>query len=118
MEAGAGHVRDDERVAGAAEEDADECHDEAEAAEHREQHHGGLALRRPNREQVAPIDVRDERGTDQEPGDVVLFHCRTFHAARSNSTNEVKLSLVFTYHAADNEPLPGTRSASMPPIAV
>ena len=49
---------------------------------------------------------------------MVLFHCRTFHAARSNSTNEVKLSLVFTYHAADNEPLPGTRSASMPPIAV
>jgi len=53
-----------------------------------------------------------------EPGDVVLFHCRTFHAARSNSTDEVKLSLVFTYHAADNGPLTGTRSASMPPVAV
>lgn len=53
-----------------------------------------------------------------EPGDAVFFHCRTFHAAGSNRTDEVKLSLVFTYHAADNRPLPGTRSASMPPVAV
>jgi phytanoyl-CoA hydroxylase len=53
-----------------------------------------------------------------EPGDVVFFHCRTFHAAGSNRTDEVKLSLVFTYHAADNPPLPGTRSASLPPVAV
>jgi phytanoyl-CoA hydroxylase len=52
------------------------------------------------------------------PGDAVFFHCRTFHAAGSNLTEEVKLSLVFTYHAADNRPLPGTRSASMPAIAV
>jgi phytanoyl-CoA hydroxylase len=49
---------------------------------------------------------------------VVFFHCRTFHAARNNRTNEVKLSLVFTYYAADNGPLPGTRSASMAPVAV
>ena len=53
-----------------------------------------------------------------EPGDAVFFHCRTFHAAGSNSTDEAKLSLVFTYHAADNQPLPGTRSASLPSVAV
>jgi phytanoyl-CoA hydroxylase len=53
-----------------------------------------------------------------QAGDVVFFHCRTFHAAGSNRTNQVKLSLVFTYHAADNAPLPGTRSASMPSVAV
>lgn len=50
------------------------------------------------------------------PGDVVLFHCRTFHAAGSNRTDEVKLSVVFTYHSADNAAVPGTRSASLPSI--
>ena len=53
-----------------------------------------------------------------EPGDAVFFHCRTFHAAGTNRTDAVKLSLVFTYHAADNHPLPGTRSASVPPVPV
>ena len=53
-----------------------------------------------------------------EPGDAVYFHCRTFHAAGSNRTDQPKLSLVFTYHAADNAPLAGTRSASLPSIEV
>jgi phytanoyl-CoA hydroxylase len=53
-----------------------------------------------------------------EPGDAVYFHCRTFHAAGSNRTDQPKLSLVFTYHAADNAPVAGTRSASLPSIEV
>jgi phytanoyl-CoA hydroxylase len=53
-----------------------------------------------------------------EPGDVVFFHCRTFHAAGGNHTREVKLSAVFTYHALDNPPLPGTRSAGLADIVV
>jgi len=53
-----------------------------------------------------------------EPGDAVFFHCRTAHAASNNSTSETKLSLVFSYHAADNPPLPGTRSASQPAVPV
>ncbi len=53
-----------------------------------------------------------------EPGDAVFFDCRTLHAAGNNNTAETKLSLVFSYHAADNHPLPGTRSATLPPIAV
>lgn len=48
-----------------------------------------------------------------EPGDVVFFHCRTFHAAGANRTDRTKYSAVFTYHAADNPPLPGSRSASV-----
>lgn len=51
-----------------------------------------------------------------EPGDVVFFHCRTFHSAAANGTDQTKFSLVFTYHALDNRPLPGSRSASMPAI--
>jgi phytanoyl-CoA hydroxylase len=53
-----------------------------------------------------------------EPGDVLFFHCRTLHAAGANRTAETKFSLVFTYHSADNLPLPGTRSASVPSIPV
>ncbi|HTS54777.1 MAG TPA: phytanoyl-CoA dioxygenase family protein [Burkholderiales bacterium] len=53
-----------------------------------------------------------------EPGDAVFFHCRTLHAAGSNHTDQSKLSLVFTYHAADNRPLPGTRSAALPSVRI
>lgn len=50
------------------------------------------------------------------PGDTLFFHCRLFHAARANRTDTLKLSLVSTYHAADNHPIPGTRSAQYPPV--
>ena len=52
------------------------------------------------------------------PGDVLLFSSRLFHAAGRNDTDAIKLSLVFTYHAADNRPIPGTRSAQYPSIAL
>jgi len=48
-----------------------------------------------------------------DPGDVLFFHCRLFHAAAHNRTAQTKFSLVFTYRATDNMPLPGTRSAAM-----
>lgn len=51
-----------------------------------------------------------------EPGDVLFFHCLLFHAAGANGTDATKFSPVFTYHAADNRPLPGTRSASLPSV--
>ena len=50
------------------------------------------------------------------PGDVLFFHCRLFHAAGMNLMDAVKHSLVFTYHATDNRPIPETRSASLPGI--
>ncbi|MEX0961015.1 MAG: phytanoyl-CoA dioxygenase family protein [Burkholderiales bacterium] len=50
------------------------------------------------------------------PGDVLFFHSRLLHAAGWNRTAETKLSVVFTYHAADNHPLPDTRSASLPSV--
>lgn len=52
------------------------------------------------------------------PGDVLLFHAGVFHAAGRNETNGLKLSAVFTYHGADNRPVPGTRSARYPGISV
>lgn len=53
-----------------------------------------------------------------EPGDVLFFHCRLFHAAGANRSDRVKLSSVSTYHSADNRPIPGTRSDQYPSIAV
>lgn len=50
------------------------------------------------------------------PGDVLFFHCRLFHAAGRNLTDAPKLSPVFTYHLADNRPIEGTRSAKYPSI--
>jgi len=55
---------------------------------------------------------------DLQPGDLVFFHCRTLHAARQNGTDQVKLSLVHTYHPQTCAPLPGTRSASSPGVAL
>jgi phytanoyl-CoA hydroxylase len=53
-----------------------------------------------------------------DEGDVLFFHCRLLHAAGQNETAHTKLAAVFTYHAADNRPLAGTRSASLTDIPV
>ena len=49
-------------------------------------------------------------------GDVLFFHCRTLHAAGRNRTDNIKYSVVFTYHDAGNEPIAGSRSAAVPDI--
>lgn len=49
-------------------------------------------------------------------GDVLLFHCRTLHAATRNFSEQTKYSAVFTFRAGDNHPLPGSRSSSLPEL--
>ena len=46
------------------------------------------------------------------------FHCRTLHAAGRNRSEDVKFSLVYTYHGRSNAPLPGTRSAARPGVVL
>lgn len=53
---------------------------------------------------------------DLSAGDMLFFHSRTFHAAGQNQSDSVKTSLVFTYRALDNEPIPETRSGNYPDI--
>jgi len=60
--------------------------------------------------------LRTQIAAELHAGDVLFFHCRLFHAAGHNQTTETKLSVVHTYHAADNHPLPGTRSAALPDL--
>ena len=51
-----------------------------------------------------------------DAGDVLFFHCRTLHAAGRNLTGDTKFAAVFTYYAANNRPIPGTRSAALADI--
>lgn len=62
--------------------------------------------------------IEQRVAVDLEPGDVLFFHCRLLHAAGRNRSEATKFSAVFTYHAADNRPVPGTRSASLPGISL
>ena len=62
--------------------------------------------------------LNNARLLELEPGDALFFHCRLFHAAGRNESDRIKLSAVFTYHAGDNRPIPGTRSSQYPPIPV
>lgn len=62
--------------------------------------------------------LHSQTAVELEAGDVLFFHSRLFHAAGKNTTSDTKYSLVFTYHAADNRPLSGTRSASLPEVMI
>lgn len=62
--------------------------------------------------------IQAKVAAELDEGDVLFFHCRLLHAAGRNRTSLSKFAAVFTYHAADNQPLPGTRSASLPEIAL
>ena len=60
--------------------------------------------------------IHQSQVVELNAGDILLFHCRLFHAAGKNNTALTKLSPVFTYHAVSNKPIPGTRSARLPSI--
>lgn len=60
--------------------------------------------------------INDAVSVQLEVGDVLFFHCRLFHAAGKNRSDEVKLTSVFTYHTGTNQPIPGTRSAQYPSV--
>jgi phytanoyl-CoA hydroxylase len=72
---------------------------------------------RPDHEQNKSL-LHTRIAAELNAGDVLFFHCRLFHAAGHNQTADTKYSVVFTYHAAENPPLPDTRSAALPDIAL
>ena len=79
-----------------------------------EQYDGDLFLRPEHPGNQALI--AGQQTVELDAGDVLFFHSRLLHAAGDNRSSETKFSLVSTYHAADNRPLPGSRSASLPDI--
>jgi len=46
-----------------------------------------------------------------QKGDVVLFHCKLLHRANKNSTDEPKISFVYTVKGCSNTAIEGTRSS-------
>ena len=80
----------------------------------RDQLDDALFLRTDRAENAALLEQKIP--AELQPGDVLFFHCRTFHAAGRNHTNQTKFSVVFTFRPADNPPKLGTRSASMPEL--
>jgi phytanoyl-CoA hydroxylase len=62
--------------------------------------------------------IQQARTVELNPGDVLFFHSRLFHAAGRNLSDETKLSVVFTYHQASNKPISDTRSARFPSIVL
>lgn len=57
-------------------------------------------------------------GADLQAGDVMFFHCKTYHAAGMNTTDQIKRSVVFTYRTEENKPIPATRSDNYPDVPV
>ena len=72
---------------------------------------------RPELEENQSLIAR-AKVVELDAGDALFFHCRLFHEAGKNVTDQVKLSTVFTFHGGDNQPIPGTRSDGYPSIAV
>jgi len=62
--------------------------------------------------------IQQEVFVELSPGDVLFFHCRTFHAASRNETDRTKYSVVFTFRGTNNPPTPGSRSASLPELVI
>lgn len=60
--------------------------------------------------------LKTARPVELLPGDVLFFHARCFHAATRNYSNETKQSVVFTFRAFENSPVPGSRSAQWPEL--
>ena len=72
---------------------------------------GGLALRpgsqRTSRVRYRPLDHLEWgwATTDYEPGDVLVFHCLTTHAALPNREHRLRISAEYRWQSAD-QPVP------------
>jgi phytanoyl-CoA hydroxylase len=79
-----------------------------------EQYDGDLFFRADVLPNSSVLEAKQPAELDE--GDVLFFHSRLLHAAGRNHTDLTKFAAVFTYHAAENRPLPGSRSGSLPEI--
>lgn len=86
-------------------------------------HRQPVPLDRLDAEQFLRTDLAENQAllktavpVELEVGDALFFHARCFHAATRNFSSETKHSVVFTFRALENSPLPGTRSSSLPEL--
>ena len=62
--------------------------------------------------------IRQKITLELNAGDLLFFHCRLLHSADRNTSGQVKLSPVFTFHTRSNQPIQGTRSSRFPSISL
>ncbi len=55
--------------------------------------------------------IETKTSTTLKAGDVVIFHCKLLHRANANSTQEPKISFVYTVKGAKTKVVDGSRSA-------
>jgi len=60
--------------------------------------------------------IANKVSTDLKKGDVVLFHSLLLHRANKNSTDNPKISFVYTVKGAKTEAIRDTRSSEFPEI--
>ncbi len=60
--------------------------------------------------------INTKQRSKLQKGDIVLFHCKLLHRANKNSTNQAKISFVYTVKSASSKALEETRSSSYPEI--
>ncbi|GIS20777.1 MAG: hypothetical protein CM15mP120_26930 [Pseudomonadota bacterium] len=70
---------------------------------------------RPELAENQPMIERAE-AVNLKPGDLLLFHCRLFHAAGQNQSRTGQIVAGVHLSRADNQPIPGTRSERLPSI--
>ena len=62
--------------------------------------------------------IASKISTDLKKGDVVIFHSLLLHRANKNSTDEAKISFVYTVKGEKTKANRGTRSAEFPEISL
>lgn len=62
--------------------------------------------------------IEKKTSTVLQKGDVVLFHGRLLHRANKNSTDQAKISFVYTVKGKKNRSIEGTRSSAHPEISL
>jgi len=72
---------------------------------------------REDLEQNKPL-IAQKVSIDLEKGDVVIFHALLLHRANENSTDEAKISFVYTVKGASTKAIVGSRSAEFPEIVL
>jgi phytanoyl-CoA hydroxylase len=62
--------------------------------------------------------IADKKATNLRKGDVVLFHCLLLHRANKNTTEQTKISFVYTVKGKNTKAEEGSRSAEFPEIVL
>ena len=73
-----------------------------------------LKIEHPDNQRI----LKSAQEIELNAGDVLFFNSRLIHAAGQNHTDEIKYSLVYTYHDETNKPIENTSSSKLPEVKI